>query len=294
MSLYSYTRERLRAAGLRPRKRLGQSFLVDARVLDAIIEAAELTPEDVVLEIGAGIGTLTQRLASSSGEVMAVELDERLFGLLQSTCQNIPNVTLIHADILELDFSDAMNVGRWQAEQKRVKIIGNLPYYITTPILMKVLEESSLLPIQTVLAMVQKEVGERIAASPGTKDYGSLSIAVAYRANARILEHVPANSFYPKPLVDSVLLKLSIRSAPPAYVKDERLFFQIVRASFQYRRKTLRNALLLAGRSHKTHLSTGSVDSAMQALCFDPRRRGETLSVAEFAALTNMIVGNRG
>jgi 16S rRNA (adenine1518-N6/adenine1519-N6)-dimethyltransferase len=328
MSLYRHTRGLLHDAGLRPRKQLGQSFLVDARVLDAITEAAELSSDDLVLEIGAGTGTLTQRLAVSSDRVIAVELDAGLFSILQSIHQDMPNVTLIHADILGLDFSALIGVthaspaqtgrsidqGAKSKEREsqvpsgsypmlhalspmpaplrghlRIKVIGNLPYYITTPILMKILDESSLLPIQMALVMVQEEVGARMVASPGTKDYGALSIAIAYRSDAEILEHVPADSFYPQPKVDSVLVKLNIRSAPSVNVKDEKLFFRIVRAAFQYRRKTLRNALRLAGRSGGAQLSIDSIDSALQALNFDPRRRGETLSCAEFADLANTM-----
>jgi 16S rRNA (adenine1518-N6/adenine1519-N6)-dimethyltransferase len=298
MSLYRHTRELLQSAGLRPRKRLGQNFLVDASALDAIIEAARLSPEDVVLEVGAGTGTLTQRLALLCGGVIAVEVDEGLFRILQSTCQGKSSVTLIHADILDLDFSALMDVGAMHAspvqaaQPLRIKVIGNLPYYITTPILMKVLEASSLLPIQMVLVMVQEEVGKRIVASPGTKDYGALSIAIAYHSDAEILRRVPANSFYPQPRVDSVLVRLNMRSAPSVDIKDERLFFQIVRAAFQYRRKTLRNALRLASRSGEMQFSASCIDSALQALGFDPRRRGETLSCAEFADLANMVMGN--
>lgn len=327
MSLYSYTRELLQSAGLHPKKRLGQNFLVDASVLDVIIKAAKLSSEDVVLEIGAGTGTLTQQLALSSGRVIAVELDGGLFSVLQSVCQDRANVTLIHEDILKLDFSGLLGVRapvqagkitEHRARSKelrakgidadkmpalptlvskscalchhpRIKAIGNLPYYITTPILMKILEESSLLPIQMVLVMVQEEVGARMAASPGTKDYGALSIAIAYRSDAEILKRVPANSFYPQPKVGSALVRLNMRSAPPVEVKDERLFFQVVRAAFQYRRKTLRNALLMASKSGKIQLTTDSIDSVLQSLSFDPRRRGETLNFAEFAALANMI-----
>jgi 16S rRNA (adenine1518-N6/adenine1519-N6)-dimethyltransferase len=292
MSLYRHTRELLRGAGLRPRKQLGQSFLVDARVLDAIVEAAELSSDDVVLEIGSGTGTLTQRLAVSSDRVVAVELDAGLFGILQSIYQDSPNVTLIHADILDLDFSALMGAGAPGNMPLLFKVIGNLPYYITTPILMKILDESSLLPIRMVLVMVQEEVGARMVASPGTKDYGALSIAIAYRSDAEILERVSADSFYPQPRVDSVLVRLNIRCVPSVDVKDERLFFQIVRAAFQYRRKTLRNALLLSNRPGGMQLSIDSIDSALQALNFDPRRRGETLSCAEFADLANIMMAD--
>ncbi len=284
MSLYRHTKELLQSAGCRPRKRLGQSFLVDAGVLETIIEAGNFSSEDVVLEIGAGTGVLTQRLALSSGRVIAVELDAGLFRILQSTFQDNPSVTLIHADILDLDL---MALAESESEPSSIKVAGNLPYYITTPILMKMLDASSL--IKMILVMVQEEVGARIVASPGTKDYGALSIAATYRSDVQILRRVPASSFYPRPKVDSVLLRLDVRSQPAVDVKDEELFFRIVRSAFQYRRKTLRNALLLAIRAGEMQLPENSVDEALQALGIDPRIRGETLGKAEFAGLANKI-----
>jgi 16S rRNA (adenine1518-N6/adenine1519-N6)-dimethyltransferase len=284
MSLYRHTKELLQSAGCRPRKRLGQNFLVDARVLEFIIEAGNFSSEDVVLEIGAGTGVLTQRLAMSSGRVIAVELDAGLFRILQSRFQANPNVTLIHADILDLDL---LALTGSELKTSSIKVVGNLPYYITKPILMKMLDASSL--IRMILVMVQEEVGARIIASPGTKDYGALSIAATYRSDVEILRRVPASSFYPKPKVDSVLLRLNVRSQPAVDVKDEELFFQIVRSAFQYRRKILRNALLLAIRAGEMQLPENSVDEALQASGIDPRVRGEKLSKEEFAELANKI-----
>ncbi len=287
ISLYRRTKNLLQNAGLRPRKSFGQTFLVDAGILDAIVEAAELSPDDLVLEIGAGTGTLTERLALSSGRVVAVELDEGLFGILQSICQNKANVTLVHGDILDLDFSSLLDEkAGFTSAPTRIKIISNLPYYITKPILMKILDESSRLPIQMALLMVQEEVGTRMIASPGTKDYGVLTIGIAYRSDAEILRRISADSFYPKPKVSSALVRLNMRAEPPVDVNNERLFFQVVKAAFQHRRKTLRNALRLACQSNEER---DSVDSAMQTLGLDPKRRGETLSIAEFADLANVI-----
>jgi len=271
-----HIRELLQNAGLSPRKRLGQNFLVNTRVLETIANAAELSSEDVVLEIGAGTGILTRRLALSSGKVFAVELDNGFFRILQSIFQNNPNVALIHGDILDLDIPTITDAAA------SIKVIGNLPYYITTPILMKVLSESQ--AVEMALVMVQAEVGARIAASPGTKDYGALSIAVAYRADSEIVERVPADSFYPKPKVDSILIKLTVKPALSVDVADERLFFQIVRSAFQYRRKTLRNALRMACKAGDLQLSADS----LQALDLNDGRRGETLSISEFAALANL------
>jgi 16S rRNA (adenine1518-N6/adenine1519-N6)-dimethyltransferase len=288
MSLYRHTKELLQSAGCRPRKRLGQNFLVDARVLEAIIEAGDFSSDDLVLEIGAGTGVLTQRLALSSGRVIAVELDAGLFRILQSIFQDNPKVTLIHADILDLDLMDLMRSG---LDLARIKVAGNLPYYITTPILMKMLDASSL--IKMILVMVQEEVGARIVASPGTKDYGALSIAATYRSDVEILRRVPASSFYPRPKVYSVLLKLDVRSQPAVDVEDEELFFRIVRSAFQYRRKTLRNALLLAIRAGELQLPENSIDEALQTLGIDLKVRGETLGKAEFAELSNTICSMR-
>jgi len=289
-SLYRHIREVLRNAGLRPRKRLGQNFLVDARVLDAIVEAADLSSEDMILEIGSGIGTLTQRLAASSGRIMAVELDEGFFGILKSVLQDKDNVTLVHGDILDLDISTLIDAEKHlEPTPTRVKVIGNLPYYITTPILMKLLDRASPLPIQIALVMVQEEVGKRIVASPGTKDYGALSIAIAYHSSAEILKRVPSSSFYPQPKVDSALVRLNMRSTPPVEVKNEQLFFRVVRAAFQHRRKMLRNALILAMQPDETRLTKNSVDSALETLGLDPKRRGETLSIEEFAELANAL-----
>ena len=285
-SARKYTRELLQGAGLHPRKRLGQNFLVNAGTLDAIIDAADLSPQDVVLEIGAGTGALTRRLALSPARVIAVELDRGLFHILQSIFQGNSDVTLIHGDILDLDLSVLIDM---KPAPERIKVIGNLPYYITTPILMKFLDAASALPIQMILIMAQAEVGARIAASPGTKDYGALSVAVAYRSEAEILRRVPAASFYPKPKVDSVLVRLNIRPDPSVDVKDEKFFFSIVRAAFQYRRKILRNALQLACKAGEVQLSADSVDRALLTLDIDAKRRGETLSISEFAALANMI-----
>jgi len=294
---------------LRPKRYLGQNFLIDQNILDLIVESAELSLDDIIIEIGSGTGSLTQKLARSSSKVIAIELDKNLFSILISECKG-KNIVPICADVLELSFKDLIN-GIETAPI--IKIIGNLPYYITTPILLKILDESLFLPIKTALVMVQKEVAMRIIASPGVKDYGSLSIAIGYRSKARIVKYVSANCFYPKPKVDSAIIKLDLLDKPSVELEDERLFFQIIRAAFQYRRKTLRNAVLLANGSGDIHsssfslnrtmsclgslskkpevinITTTALDNAMRSLNLDPRIRGENLSISEFADLANNI-----
>lgn len=288
MSLYNRTRNILHETNSRPRKRLGQNFLIDQEILSHIVEAAELSSEDMVMEIGAGTGTLTEKLAQIAGKIIAIELDENLFNMLQFTFNQNPKVILIHQDILNMDIGNVLESEQGD-KPKRIKIMGNIPYYITTPIIMKVLEDCAAVPIQMIVMLVQKEVGLRMVASPGTKDYGALSVAIAYRSDGEILREVPAESFYPKPKVDSVLIRLKIRTTPSIDVKDEKFFFQIVRGAFQQRRKTLRNALLIAGGSDKYKLSTDSIDSAFLMLNLDPKRRGETLGCEEFGRLSNII-----
>lgn len=283
MSIYKQTRELLQDRGVHPKKRLGQNFLIDRTVFDTIVESTELLPDDVILEIGAGTGILTRELAKSSGMVIAVELDKGLFEVLESACEDVSNVVMIHADILKLNLVSFL--GEFiSAQDQKIKIIGNLPYYITTPILMKILDESSELPISLILVMVQKEVGVRMTANPGGKEYGALSVAIAYRCHADIVRRISAGSFYPKPKVDSVLIRLRLRDKPPVKVEDEKLFFRVVRSAFQYRRKTLRNALSTAG------FAVNIVDQAIQSLGFDVKRRGETLYIEEFAELANTIL----
>jgi 16S rRNA (adenine1518-N6/adenine1519-N6)-dimethyltransferase len=285
-SLYRTTKNLLKNAGIHPKKGLGQNFLIEETIFNFIIESANLSSDDIVLELGSGVGLLTRELAISSGKVIAVELDSELFRILQSNCVNLNNVILVNADMLELDFSRLFDE---YAQGNKVNVIGNLPYYITTPILLKLLEKPNSTRLKKVLLMVQKEVGERLVSPPGRKDYGSITIAVAYRCAVRIVNVVPANCFYPKPKVDSVIIELSMRDEPYVSVKDEELFFQVVRGSFQHRRKTLRNALLLSVHSGRLKVSPNAIDTALQSLGLDPKVRGETLSIEQFADLTNRI-----
>jgi len=285
-SLYRTTQDLLINAGIHPKKGLGQNFLIEKSILDFIIESANLSSDDIVLELGSGIGLLTHELAVSSGKVIAVELDSGLFRILQSYCRDLDNVLLLNTDMLKLDFTTLFDK---YSQGNRVKVIGNLPYYITTPILLKLIEKPNPTRIQKALLMMQKEVGERLVSPPGNKAYGSITIAVAYWYDVKIVKVVTADCFYPKPKVDSVFVELSMRDKPCVSVKDEELLFKIVRGSFQHRRKTLRNALLLSIHSDKLKVSPDSIDTAIKSLGLDFRIRGEILGIEQFADLANLI-----
>lgn len=268
----------LRTFGIHATKRLGQNFLVDEGVVDGIVAAAGVRPGDAVLEIGPGIGTLTQGLAEAGAQVVAVELDERLVAVLGQTLAGYDNVRIIHGDILKTDISREMATEPY-------KVVANLPYYITTPILMQLLEQR--LPITTLVTMVQKEVAERMVAAPGGKDYGALSVAVQYYTAPEIVFSVPPRSFIPAPAVESAVIRCAVRSAPPVAVSDEKVFFRVVKAAFGQRRKTLANALKAAG------IPAPEVVGTLAAAGVDGGRRGETLSLVEFAAVANAWVNSR-
>ena len=266
------TRHILKSFGLRASKRLGQHFLIDASVVKDIVAAAEIAEGDAVLEIGPGIGTLTQGLAEAGARVTAVELDKKLPAVLAETLGAYDNVRVVRGDILKTDIRALM-------ENAPFKVAANLPYYITTPILLALLEQR--LPITHIVTMVQKEVAERMIADPGSKIYGALSVAVQYHTEPRIVREVAPRSFIPAPEVASAVIACRKRSAPPVEMSDERMFFRVVRASFGQRRKTLANALLGVG------VSKEAVRCALEAAGIDAKRRGETLSLAEFARLSD-------
>jgi len=268
----------LRAFGLRASKRLGQNFLVDEGVVDGIVAAAGVKPGDTVLEIGPGIGTLTQGLAEAGARVVAVELDRRLVDVLRETLAGYDNVRVISGDILKID------LGRENLAAP-FKVVANLPYYITTPIIMRLLEQR--LPASVIVAMVQKEVAERMAASPGGKEYGALSVAVQYYTDPEIVFTVKPESFIPAPAVESAVIRCPVRSAPPVAVADERAFFRVVRAAFAQRRKTLVNALKGAG------LAAAEAKAVLAKAGIDGGRRGETLSLAEIAAVANNWINDK-
>ena len=260
-------------------KKFGQNFLIDTHVLDKIISAAEITKEDFVLEIGPGIGTMTQYLACAAREVVAVEIDKALIPILEDTLQEYSNVTVLNEDILRVDIkklADEHNGG------KPIKVVANLPYYITTPIIMGLFEGD--VPIESITVMVQKEVADRMQVGPGTKEYGALSLAVQYYAEPYIVANVPPNCFMPRPKVGSAVIRLTRHAEPPVEVADTKLMFRIIRASFNQRRKTLANGL-----NNSPELSFGKeeIQRAIKACGFPEGIRGEALTLEEFAALTN-------
>ena len=262
----------LKAFGLRMSKKLGQNFLIDAGIVQGIVDAAQIEPGDRVLEIGPGIGTLTQGLAEAGADMTAVELDKKLPAVLAETLKGYDNVRIVPGDILKVNIPEIMG-------DKPFKVAANLPYYITTPILMALLERH--LPITHMVTMVQKEVALRMVAKPGGKDYGALSVAVQYYTEPEIVLDVPPRSFIPAPEVDSVVIACKVRETPAVEVQDEKMFFRVVKAAFGQRRKTLANALKGGG------LPKEQVRDAMERAGIDPTRRGETLSLHEFAQLAD-------
>ena len=262
-------------------KKFGQNFLIDTHVLDKIINAADITKDDFVLEIGPGIGTMTQYLACAAREVYAVEIDKALIPILEDTLQDYDNVTVLNEDILKVDIR---KLAEERNQGKPIKVVANLPYYITTPIIMGLFEEH--VPIESITVMVQKEVADRMQVGPGTKDYGALSLAVQYYAQPYIVANVPPNCFMPRPKVGSAVIRLTRHTEAPVKTVDEKLMFQLIRASFNQRRKTLVNSL-----KNSSELSFGKeeIQEAIAACGFSEGVRGEALTLADFAALTNAL-----
>ncbi len=264
-------------------KRFGQNFLIDTHVLERIIEEAQITGEDFVLEIGPGIGTMTQYLCEAARKVVAVEIDRNLIPVLEDTLQEYDNVEVINEDVLKLDLKalvEEKNQGR------PIKVVANLPYYITTPIVMGLLEQH--LPLDSITIMVQKEVAQRMQATPGGKEYGALSLAVQYYARAEIVANVPPNCFMPRPSVGSAVIRLTCHKNPPVSAENEALLFQVIRAAFNQRRKTLQNAL---GNAGELPFSKEEVLQAIQACGFSETVRGEALSLSDFARLCQTLEG---
>lgn len=263
-------------------KKYGQNFLIDTHVLDKIINAAEITEEDFVLEIGPGIGTMTQYLASRAREVFAVEIDRALIPILEDTLSDFKNVTILNEDILKVDIR---KLAEEHNQGKPIKVVANLPYYITTPIIMGLFEEK--VPVESITVMVQKEVADRMQTGPGSKDYGALSLAVQYYASPYIVANVPPNCFMPRPKVGSAVIRLSRHEKPPVEVKDSSLMFRTIRASFNQRRKTLVNGLKNAG---DLDFTKEQIEKAVSDCGFPAGVRGEALTLENFAALANRLL----
>ena len=262
-------------------KKFGQNFLIDEHVLDKIIRAAEITKDDYVLEIGPGIGTMTQYLACAAREVTAVEIDRALIPILEDTLKEYDNVSIINEDILKVDIAA---LAKEKNGGRPIKVVANLPYYITTPIIMGLFE--SHVPLESITVMVQKEVADRMQVGPGTKDYGALSLAVQYYAEPYIVANVPPNCFMPRPAVGSAVIRLTRHQKPPVEVMDEKLMFRLIRASFNQRRKTLANGLKNSG---ELNLSKEVITAAIEKLGKGSSVRGVALDLEEFARLTNII-----
>jgi 16S rRNA (adenine1518-N6/adenine1519-N6)-dimethyltransferase len=262
-------------------KKFGQNFLIDTHVLDKIISAAEITKDDLVVEIGPGIGTMTQYLACAAREVVAIEIDKMLIPILQDTLSEYDNVTIINEDVLKVDLNKL-------AEEKNggrpVKVVANLPYYITTPIIMGLFENH--VPLHSITIMVQKEVADRMRMGPGTKDYGALSLAVQYYAEPYLVANVPQNCFMPRPKIGSAVIKLTVHEKPPVTVKNEQLMFRLIRASFNQRRKTLANGLK---NSPELSFTKEQIEEAIAALELSPSVRGEALNLEQFARLADVL-----
>ena len=265
-------------------KKFGQNFLIDPRVLEKIIKAAEITEDDCVLEIGPGIGTMTQHLACAAKKVIAVEIDRALIPILQDTLKDYDNVRIINEDVMKVDLA---RLAEEENGGKPLKVVANLPYYITTPIIMGLFENH--VPLKSITVMVQKEVADRMQVGPGTKDYGALSLAVQYYAKPYIVANVPPNCFMPRPKVGSAVIRLDRYEEPPVKVKDEKLMFRIIRASFNQRRKTLANGLK---NSAELDFTKEEIEAAIVGIGKEPGVRGETLTLEEFAGLADELGRN--
>ncbi len=276
------TREMLEKHGFSFKKSLGQNFLIDGNILDKIVQTANISQRTGVIEIGPGFGALTEKLAQSADKVVAFEIDDRLIPILNETLTSYSNVTVIHSDILKINLSSIIE--KHFQQNQEIMIVANLPYYVTTPIIMKLLEDQ--LPIRGIVCMVQKEVAERMSAEPNSKEYGSLSIAVQYFAQAETSFLVPNTVFIPKPNVESAVIKLMLHEEKPVHVIDESLLFTVIRAAFAQRRKTIANNL---ANNLSFPISKQELQTILSQVGIDPRRRGETLSLEEFASLSNAI-----
>ncbi len=274
------TKEIVNKYGFRFTKSLGQNFLIDENIIYKIIDGAEITKDDTIIEIGPGIGTLTQYLAEEAKRVLAIEIDKSLIPILGETLKDYENTEVINTDILKVDLKELVET---KLSGERVKVVANLPYYVTTPIIMKFLEEE--VPVKDIVVMVQKEVADRLKAKPNTKDYGSLSVAVQYFCEPEIVTRVPKTVFIPTPNVESTVIRLKVLDNPPVNVTNRKLFHRVVRASFAKRRKTILNSLSFSNLG----IDKDQIKECLMACDIDPKRRGESLAIEEFAALSNAV-----
>lgn len=282
LSNFKNTQEIIRKHNFSIQKKYGQNFLIDEHVLNKIIAAAELTEDDYVIEIGPGIGTMTERMAPECKHVTAIEIDKELIPILSETLSGFDNVDIINEDVLKVDLNKLIAE---RNDNKPVKVVANLPYYITTPIIMSLLENK--IPIDTITVMVQKEVADRMMVGPGTKDYGALSLAVQYYAKPYIVANVPMNCFIPRPNVASAVIRLTCHKEPPVTVKDEKLMFNLIRASFNQRRKTLINGISnFSGLSYTKE----QVAMALNSIGLNENIRGEALDLEKFAKLSDALL----
>ncbi|MFR2518441.1 16S rRNA (adenine(1518)-N(6)/adenine(1519)-N(6))-dimethyltransferase RsmA [Peptostreptococcus stomatis] len=282
LSSHSATMDLVKKHGFKFTKSLGQNFLIDDNIVDKIVAGAGIGPEDKIIEVGPGIGTLTREMASRAQNLMAVEIDKNLIPILEDTLGDYDNVKIVNEDIIKADIRGLIDEN---LSGGPVKLVANLPYYITTPIIMRFLEEN--INVTDIVVMVQKEVAERMNAQPGGKDFGALSVAVQYYCDTEIVAKVPRHLFVPQPNVDSIVIALRVRPERKYKVDDEGLYFKVVKAAFGQRRKTLLNSISSMG-----NLAKDQVKEALEEAGIDPKRRGETLSLDEFAILSN-VIGNK-
>ena len=283
-NLVEETRNIMKKYGIRANKDLGQNFLINNEVVENIVNSSEISQDDMVIEIGPGLGTLTKYLLEKAGKVLCIELDRKMIEILEDRFEKYSNFEIINDDVLKVDLNKIIKENKENEKIKNVKIVANLPYYITTPIIMGLFE--SHVPLQSITVMVQKEVADRMQVGPGSKDYGALSLAVQYYAKPYIAANVPPNCFIPRPGVGSAVIRLTRYEEPPVTVKDESLMFKLIRASFNQRRKTLQNGI---ANSPELPYSKAQVEKALEKMGLAANVRGESLTLAEFAKLSDII-----
>lgn len=281
--IYEDTKFIMKKYGITANKKLGQNFLIDENVIDTIANASQISKEDLVIEIGPGLGTLTEKLLKKAGKVIAIELDERMINILKDRFFIYDNFEIINEDVLKVDFENLIKENKENLKLKNAKIVANLPYYITTPIIMKLLEEK--LDIESITVMIQKEVADRLTAIPGGKNSGAITYTVYYYATSEEVLTVPNYSFIPEPEVESEVIKLTLRSKPPIIIKDEEKFFKLIKVAFMQRRKTFLNAIGNSG----LNITKQRIEEILQELNIDTRIRGEALTMEEFAKIAEKM-----